>query len=226
MDKKRVFLKGVKASLPVMIGYVPIAISFGVVAESYHFPPLFPVLMSLSVFAGASQFMAIGMLGNGIPIVQIVLATLVINSRHFIMGFSLLPCLENISVPKKAMCFLGLTDETFAIISLSEDAEMRTETAIYGLILCAFGAWCLGTYAGVKASGLIPACLKSAMNIALYAMFIALLVPALLKKQKYLPVVILAVMLNVIVRQVLPEGWALVVATVVSPAIFPLLKRT
>jgi len=79
------FRKGFRAAIPIIIGYIPIAVSFGIISAESDLPVMIAVLMSATVFAGASQFMAVGMLSMGTPILEIIIAV-VVNSNDTIFN--------------------------------------------------------------------------------------------------------------------------------------------
>src|SRR5699024_1056757 len=105
--------------IPIMLGYLPIAITYGVLAKQTGLSLLEITMMSIFVFAGASQFMAVNMIGVGAGIMEIVTATFVLNFRHFVMSLSLMNRMRHINISKKAPISLGLTDETFAVSALN-----------------------------------------------------------------------------------------------------------
>src|SRR5699024_11530902 len=106
--------QGVNAALPIAIGYVPIAVAYGALGVASGLTWWHTLLMSLLVFAGASQFMAAGMVAAGAAVVQISIATFVLNFRPLILSLSLIDRLREISPLRRAALSLGLTDETYA----------------------------------------------------------------------------------------------------------------
>lgn len=180
------FLKGCKAGIPVAIGYVPIAIAFGLLACSNGFSVMAAVSMSVFVFAGASQFVGVGMLAMGSPIIEIALTTLMLNFRHFVMASSLSQRLPK-GLPKWLLAALsfGITDESFALASFQPEAELNP-MFVLGANLFTYASWVLGSVLGAFAGGFIPAFLQDAMGISLYAMFVGLLVPNISGSRKLL----------------------------------------
>src|SRR5699024_4834733 len=104
----------VYAGIPVAIGYIPIAIAYGALGVASGLTWWHTVLMSFLVYAGAAQFMAVGMLAAGAGALQIVIATFVLNFRHIIMSLSLFDHLRSFALPRRVAAALGITDETFA----------------------------------------------------------------------------------------------------------------
>ena len=171
--------KGFRHALPIAAGYFPVAVSFGLTAVSAGLDGWLAVLMSLIVFAGASQFVGAGMFGIGVGGWEIVLTTFVLNFRHFLMSSSLsrrLP--EGATKPQSALAAFGVTDETFAVASMS-GGEKIAPSYLYGLNFTAYAAWTSGTLAGVMAGSILGDTLKQSLTFGLYALFIGLLVPEL-----------------------------------------------
>ncbi|AFZ38062.1 AzlC family protein (plasmid) [Stanieria cyanosphaera PCC 7437] len=219
------FSKGFQAAIPIIIGYIPTAISFGIVSTENNLSEISAVLMSAAVHAAASQFMAVAMLSKGVPILEIVIATLFINLRHIVMNLSLLPKLHNLSGSEKALISLGITDETFAVASLTKDSDIRSVSGMAGLVISAFLAWVIGTVLGVWLAEFIPQTVSGGVSVALYAMFIALLVPALKQKPQCLLVVGVAIVTKVLLQNSFSLGWSLVIATILGSFVFPFVER-
>jgi 4-azaleucine resistance transporter AzlC len=211
------FLQGLKAGLPIAIGYLPIAVAFGLLARSAGLSPFITVLMSLLVFAGASQFIAVNLIALGTQAWEIVLTTLVINLRHFLMSASLSQRLAvSLAKPWRSLLAFGITDETFTVASLQSQSILRGPF-ILGLNFIAYASWVLGSALGVLLAGGLPASLQASMGIALYAMFIGLLVPSLRKGWPVVIVVVAAVVSQSVMNWVpalstLATGWKLVLS--------------
>ncbi|MGI6435816.1 MAG: AzlC family ABC transporter permease [Syntrophomonadaceae bacterium] len=216
-DRAQTFTQGLKAGLPIAIGYLPIAIAFGLLARSAGVSVYIAVLMSILVFAGASQFIAAGMLALGTHAGEIVLTTFVINLRHFLMSASLSQRLApELSKPWRSLLAFGVTDESFTVASL-QSQPILTAPFILGLNLIAYLSWVAGTGVGVLLAGGLPAALQASMGIALYAMFIGLLVPSLRKGRPVIIVVLAAIVFQAMMNWVpalcgLATGWKLVLA--------------
>ncbi|AXF55004.1 AzlC family ABC transporter permease [Salicibibacter kimchii] len=210
------YWEGLKMAVPVILGYLPIAISFGVLAVQTGISFFHAVLMSLTVYAGASQFMALNMLVIGTVGLEIVLATFILNLRHFVMSISLFSHLQHVPKRWKALIAQGITDESFALASLKRK-ELGTypSAAIYlGIFSGAFGMWVIGTAIGALIGNVVPVALSDSMGIALYALFIGLLVPAVRAYWKIGIIAAGSAGLSWIFSIYLSEGWAIVLATV------------
>lgn len=175
------FLKGLGASLSIALGYVPVAISFGLAAVYGGFPPAMAILVSLLVYAGASQFILVSLLAAGGTAASIVGIVWLMNLRHFFYG----PALMSRLGPGKrrlptAILAAGLTDEVFAasISKLEQQPEHERELWYAGLQLGAYAAWVGGTAVGalfghdwIRESGI----LSHMLGFVLPALFFALL---------------------------------------------------
>jgi 4-azaleucine resistance transporter AzlC len=214
-------MRGVRAGLPVAVGYVPMAMAFGVLATQtgLSFPQA--AAMSFFVYAGASQFASLGLLAGGASAVAIILATLVLNFRHFLMSVALsrrLPLERSGSgawVAPLALGF-GITDETFVVSSLD---QKLTAPFFFGLILTAYLAWLSGTLIGAGFSSLIPTVIARGMGVALYAMFIAILIPGVKKSWVNAVVAVAGALTAWGLSQAIPaipSGWRIVIAILVA----------
>jgi 4-azaleucine resistance transporter AzlC len=106
------FKEGIKAALPIVVGYLPVGIAFGLLARNIGLTPFEVGLMSLLVYAGASQFLAIQMIFKGMTWLPIVLATFFINLRHFLMSSNLSLYFKNARLPLLGFLSAQLTDES------------------------------------------------------------------------------------------------------------------
>lgn len=224
------FPRGLRAGVPIAIGYFPMSVAFGVLAIQAGLSVAQAFGMSVFVFAGASQFAALSFIAGGASALAIALATLVLNFRHFLMSVSLSRLLPNERAGRTPwLASLGLgfgvTDETFVVASLDE-----TPTPAYfaGLELAAYLAWILGTLVGACFALLIPPVLANALGIALYAMFIAILVPGI--KKSWLNGVVAAAGGAIawgisLAVPAIPSGWRIVIAILAASALGAAVSR-
>ncbi|TFB22116.1 branched-chain amino acid ABC transporter permease [Filobacillus milosensis] len=218
--RKEAIKKGLVAGLPIFLGYLPIAVAYGVLAKESGLSTFETTMMSVLVFAGAAQFMAAGMFSAGAMFVEIVIATFVLNFRHFIMSMSFMNTTKAFPLRWRFPLSLGLTDETFAVSSLhSNQAKHQYGTYFYlSLILFAYVGWISGSLAGALLGEVIPQALSESMGIALYAMFIGLLVPSIKKEWRLGAIAVFSMGLNFIFMEVLSvsKGWAIVISTIIG----------
>lgn len=181
--------QAVAASLPVMFGYVPLGMAFGMLWSDLGYQWYFATIMGVFVFAGAAQFMAIGLLAAGAGLVEIAVSTLLLNSRHMFFGISLLKRYQGAGFKKLYLIF-GLTDETYSLVTASHRPPSDDEQD-YFLALTALNHsyWVIGCTLGA----LLGAAVKfnsTGMDFALSALFAVLVVEQWKKIKSPLPFVV------------------------------------
>lgn len=154
----------------------------------------------------------------GAPFPEIGITVLVINIRYMLMSLALSQKMLKLSLPKRLLLASGVTDEIFFLGMQKEELSGWFFT---GLAAGPYLGWALGTLGGALLGEVLPAALSSALGIALYAMFIAIVVPEMRKEHSALWVVLCAVGLSCLFRYVpglnlLPSGWALIISAVAA----------
>lgn len=167
---------GVRRALPIVLGYVPIGFAYGVLAGKSGLSQSNTLLMSLLVFAGSAQFIAVGLFAAGTGPAAIILTTFVVNLRHLLMAASLTPYLAGWNKRTLALFSFQLTDETFALHSVGASRLECCRLEALALNVTAQSSWVLGTILGMIAAGLIDDVKPYGLDYALAAMFIGLLV--------------------------------------------------
>ncbi|GAE94642.1 branched-chain amino acid transporter [Gracilibacillus boraciitolerans JCM 21714] len=149
---------GLIAGLPIVVGYLPIAIAYGVLAKQAGLSLLELTGMSLFVFAGAAQFMGAGMIGLGVSAAEIIIATFVLNFRHFVMSLSFINQIRQYAMKWKFLLTLGLTDETFSVSSIyKKQVDQAYGYYFYGTImLTSYLSWVFGSFLGGVLGDVIP----------------------------------------------------------------------
>lgn len=227
---KTSFYSGLKSAVPIALGYIPIAIAFGLLAKSSGIPDYIAMLMSLIVFAGASQFVGINLIALGTNPWEIILTTFILNLRHLLMSASLSRRIDaQTSIPWRSSIAFGVTDETFSMASLQKEGRL-SKYYLIALNLLAFLAWNIGTWVGLFLAAGLPESLQASMGIALYAMFIGLLIPAIKGSFPVLVVVVISITIHTLLCWAsltadLSTGWKLVIsaifAALIASWIFP-----
>lgn len=210
---------GIQASLPITLGYIPVALTFGILAKQAGMSILELTMMSAFVYAGASQFMGANMIISSASAIEIIVATFVLNFRHFIMSLSLMNNIQaNIGRKGRVSLGLGLTDEAFAVSSLNIEQANKKNGYVFFLtiILTGYLAWVIGSLIGGILGNVIPEQLSQSMGIALYALFIGLLVPSIKKNMRVVLIVIVAMAVNFVFSQIMSDGWAIVLGTLIG----------
>jgi 4-azaleucine resistance transporter AzlC len=224
MNKSLAFKEGLKAGIPIAVGYLPIAIAFGLMTKATGIPNYIGILMSLVLYAGASQFVGINLLALGAASWEIVLTTFILNLRHFLMSASLSQSLK----PESSKALLpivsfGITDETFTVASLNSKDKLEVGYLL-GLNIIAYSAWNIGTWCGLFLASGLPQSLKDSMGIALYAMFIGLLVPSAAKSKPVLIISLTAAATHALIKWIpifdsVSAGWSIIISTIVAAAV-------
>ncbi|MBR5474794.1 MAG: AzlC family ABC transporter permease, partial [Lachnospiraceae bacterium] len=155
MKQKQQFLAGCRSALPVILGFVPVGIAYAIMARQAGFSIFQTCSLSLFVFAGASQIMAVGMWTQKAGILAIVLATFILNLRHLIMSTCVMNRMQKGHPLLRILTAFGVTDESFAIFT-TEKKENDTVFFFAGLVITTYISWNLGTLAGAIASSLLP----------------------------------------------------------------------
>ena len=210
--KRELLLSGVRAGLPIMLGYVPIGIAYAVMARQAGLGVGQTCLMSLTVYAGASQMMAAGMLAKQGGFLAIVLATFVLNLRHIIMSTCVMHRMEPTSLRLRLLAAFGVTDESFALFTTGT-GKSRSVFFFLGIHAAIYLSWNLGTLLGALAMDLLPPILTASLGISLYAMFISILMPDLPGNGKLALLVLLTALCNTLLCRVMASSWALIVST-------------
>lgn len=211
--------KGVQSGISIAIGYAPIALTFGLLAKTTGLTIGETVLMSLLVFAGAAQYISLSLLTLGTGIFEIVLTTFIVNIRHFLMSTSLNEKWDDEQAANKVILSFGITDETFSVAAVRE--EKVTSGYMLGLISVSYASWVICSGLGHLIGASLPQTLQESMSVALYAMFVGLLVPSMKKSAKVVFLAALAACFNTIftLTNTLSTGWAIVSATLLSAVI-------
>lgn len=216
---KNNFKEGMKRGIPIVMGYIPVAIAFGILSKTIGISMFQSFLFSAFVFAGASQFMALNLIAIGAGAGEIILATLLVNFRHFIMSASLVTKISKDLKKYFPIIAFWNTDEVFSVLSF-EKKEL-TKGFILGIQFSAYSAWVLGTLVGYLLGGIMPEILSMSMGISLYALFIAILVPEIRKSYKVGILALLSGGINFFLdyMNVLPGGWNIIIAILVASTV-------
>jgi len=171
-----VLVSAFKQALPIILGYLPVGFAYGVLARKSGISIDNTVIMSLIVFAGSAQFIAVGLIASGASALSVIITTFIVNLRHMLMSAALSPYLKKWSKLEIAGFTFQLTDESFAVHStrFANGDTHKSETFLINSI--AQLAWVGGTVLGIFSSTLISDVKPMGLDYALPAMFIALLI--------------------------------------------------
>jgi 4-azaleucine resistance transporter AzlC len=208
------FTEGMKDALPVVLGYLPVGVAFGLLARNAGLTPSEVGLMSLLVYAGASQFLAIEMIFKGMTCLPIVLATFFINLRHFLMSSSLSLYLKNTRLPFLGFLSAQLTDESFAVAISNLPKIKNNSPYLFGLQITSHLAWVTGSIGGALFGPFIKIS-EYGLPFALPSLFICLLVFQL-KSVHHFGIMIVAGVSSLFFKWALQGNWYILLAALLA----------
>ncbi len=227
------FIRGIKRGFPICLGYIPVSFTFGLIAVKMGFTPAQATIISLTNMASAGQFAGIRLIEGGAPYIELIITTFVINLRYFLMSLSLSQKVApDMPFYKRAVMAYCITDEVFALASMEPDEV--SFPFFGGLMLTPILGWTSGTLLGAVASGLLSPMVQGCMGIALYCMFIAIIIPPACKSRKVALAVVISAFLSCMFKYVpgLNElskvgggGWAIITAAILGAAICASIKE-
>jgi 4-azaleucine resistance transporter AzlC len=218
------FREGARDTLPLMLGVIPFGIAYGIVGQSVGLTPGETLVMSLLVFAGAAQFVSLPMFAEGAGMAMISLTALLINLRHLLMGASLSPYMNGLSMPFKALLSFGMADETYAI------TINRAQTVGYnpyyqlGSNTAGYAAWSLSTMGGVYLGSYVSDPLSWGLDFAMPATFLALLIPRLGDKVSGI-VCFVSAIVSVSAAVLIPGKWYIIIACLTAVLVGGWMER-
>lgn len=175
--KNKQLREGMKDSIPIVLGYLPLGFAFGVLATQVGLTVTQSTMMSVLCFTGAGQYIAIGILQAGGAVLTIVIANVLVNLRYLLFATSLVPHLrKNVPTGIATLLSYGLTDETYAVAINHYQKNNATTSYMAGLNLTSHLGWILSTLLGAICGTLITNTDRIGLNFALPAMYTCLLV--------------------------------------------------
>jgi 4-azaleucine resistance transporter AzlC len=220
------FWAGVRQTIPLIIGAIPFGIIFGTLAQTSGLSFVGAIALSAGVFAGSSQFIALGLLGAGSPIGIIVLTTFVVNLRHLLYALGLVPYLQHLSASWKLALGFGLTDETF-MVAIQRYAQPDTSPYKHwfqlGSALSMYANWLFCTLVGLTLGQSIPNAAHWGLDFAMVATFIGMTIPYLTTRPM-LVTVVTAGIVSMLVRS-LPHQLGLMVGAIAGILVGVLLEE-
>lgn len=214
----RQFRQGTVAVFPVVAACVPIGVVWGALAAERGLSLAEIWLMSASVFAGASQFVAIGMWTTPLPIAAIFLATAMVNLRHVMMSASLQRRMERFSLVQRYVAYAGLTDEVWALAEARAAREPLTPAYYAGLALPLFVVWPLASLGGGAFGKVMGDPSAYGLDFVFTALFIGLIV-GFRAAPSWLPVVVASAAMALLAHHLLPPPWYVIAGGLAGVAV-------
>lgn len=211
------FKKGLKDGIPICLGYFSVSVAFGVMAIQKGLTWIEALLISLLNLTSAGQYAGLTILAAGGTLLEMALSQLLINARYSLMGISLSQKLETrFSIPYRLVLGFAITDEIFAVAAGN---KYVTHAYMAGLAILPILGWSSGTLCGALIGGIMPAILQSALGVALYGMFIAVVVPDAKDDKHILAVSGIAVLCSCLMYylpmlKTVSSGFAVIICTV------------
>ena len=221
--KRTLFKTGLADGIPIALGYLAVSFSFGIAAVAAGLSPIEAILISMTNLTSAGQFAGINTIVSGGTYFEMALSQFIINLRYSLMGISLSQKLDK-SFKRIHTVVLGhaLTDEIFAV------AASRTKPIIpiyfLGLAMLPYWGWALGTAAGAYFGSFLPDMLCQALSVAIYGMFIAIIVPAIKMNRSITIVTLSAILISCVIYYVpmfdkVSQGFSIIICAVIASAI-------
>ena len=225
MDKKLTYLDGLKQGLPICFAYIAVSFTFGLVATRNGIPVWLATLISATNLTSAGQFAGVELIIAAAGYFEIALAVFVINIRYSLMSLSLSQQLsDDVGIFKRLIMSLFITDEIFAIASTTKN---RLNFPYFlGLATTPYFGWAFGTLLGGLINNVLPERLQSAMGIALYCMFIAIIIPPAKKSKPILLCISLGAIFSCLIAFGIPNlsmGFSVIIASCLAAALTAIL---
>lgn len=216
------FQKGLKDGLPICLGYVSVSFAFGMMATQGGLPVWVALLISMTNLTSAGQFAGLQLILTGGLYIEIAVTTFVINIRYMLMSLSLSQKVdEAMSSLQRFVLSFGVTDEVFAV-AMQQKGSINARY-FSGLIVPPYIGWAVGTFLGATATGLLPGSVRTALGIAIYGMFIAIIIPPAIKAKPVAKVILISVVLSCFFKWTpylnrISSGWVIIVCAVIASA--------
>lgn len=226
--KTNSFKTGIKDGLPICFGYLAVSFSFGIFAIQSGLSILEATLMSLTNLTSAGQFAAVPIIAGGGLLMELALAQLVINLRYALMSLTLSQKLDRqVKLRDRFLIAFGNTDEIFAV-SVSKSHPV-SKWYMFGLILTPLLGWTSGTLIGALIGNVLPVEIVLSLQVAIYGMFIAIVVPPAKEDSAILLCVIIALVLScgfyyIPFLSTISSGFKIIICAVVASVIMAIVK--
>ncbi|MBR0448241.1 MAG: AzlC family ABC transporter permease [Peptococcaceae bacterium] len=221
------FSNGLRDGIPICLGYVSVAFTFGLMCTENGLPFWIAVLISLTNLTSAGQFAGTALIIAGGGLLEIGITTFVINLRYMLMSLSISQKVDaKLSVPKRMAMSFGVTDEIFGV-SMQKKGNI-TFAYFMGLMMLPILGWSGGTLVGAVAVSLLPDMVRSALGIAIYGMFLAIIIPPARTERAIAWVIAIAGLISCVLYYVplfnsISGGWMIIICAVVTSSIAAIL---
>jgi 4-azaleucine resistance transporter AzlC len=225
LNRPRIFAAALKYSVPVLLGYTAIGIAYGLLVVDAGYPWWLALVSSVVMFAGAGQYIAVGLFAAGASLGEACLVQLVVNARHIAYGLSLFKRIRQAKGYRYYLIF-ALSDETFALLSslpAPESGPPEQSRLMFYIALLDQLYWITGTLIGAIAGTLIPFNMEG-IGFSLTALFIVLMIEQILRIRRPLPFIVSG-LTAILGTLLLPSRLSLLSALVLSLVLVPIFDR-
>lgn len=232
-QNKGLFKCGLKDGIPIALGYLSVSFGFGISAVNGGLSPLAAVIISLTNLTSAGQVAGVEVILALGTLIEMALTQLTINIRYSLMSLSLSQKLDkSFTLPHRLIASFGITDEVFGVASSKKDP--LKPIYMYGLILLPFIGWTLGTLLGAVAGNILPESVNNALGIAIYGMFVAIVLPPAKREMGVLAASLISIGVSLALAFIplfsfITSGFAIIVsalaAAVVAALLFPIKEE-
>ena len=220
---KKDYMRGLRHGIPIALGYLSVSFTFGMKAVADGLSPLQAVLISATNLTSAGQFAGLPLMLGHASLMEMALTQLIINLRYALMSLSLGQKLDkSMNTLARLLFSFSNTDEIFAVAASQPEKVGRHY--LFGLMTAPYFGWTIGTLLGAVAGTLLPEFFRSALGIAIYGMFLAIILPPAKREKPVRLVVLIAIGLSLCLRYVplfsgISSGFAIIICAVVASAI-------
>ena len=224
---KSLFIKGIIDGLPICFGYLSVAFAFGISAINSGLSVLETLLISMTNVTSAGQVAGIGIIAAGGSLIEMAVSQFGINLRYALMSVSLSQKFgKSISLFDRFILAFVNTDEVFGVAS-SKDENVE-KSYMYGLIIPPYIGWSAGTIIGALAGNILPAAFTSALGIAVYGMFVAIVTPRAKSDKAVAACALIAIIFSCAFRYLpllsnVPSGFSVIICAVIASGLFAII---
>lgn len=217
------FRRGIKDGIPIGLGYFSVSFSFGILVVAEGFSWWEALLISMTNLTSAGQFAGLTVMATAGSLLEMAVTQFVINLRYALMSISLSQKVDkSFKGVSRAVLGFGITDEIFAVAM--NNSRPVTRRYFSGLMTIPYIGWALGTLSGAVCGNILPEIVCDALGVALYGMFIAIVVPPMKRDKRIVLVVCIAILISVILNYVpvfsaISSGFVIIIASVISAGI-------
>lgn len=220
---------GLKRGIPIALGYISVAFGFGISAVEQGLSPIQAILISLTNFTSAGQVAGVPIMIACGTVIEMVIAQFIINLRYSIMGIALTQKLdESFAFYHRFFTAFGISDENF--VMAASEKEKVTSCYMYGIITFPYLGWVLGTALGAYSGALLPDAVRAALGLAIYSMFVAIIVPPARDSRPVMYAILIASGMSCLIYYLpwlserISSGFSVILCTIVASSLMARLK--